>query len=261
MVQYVYGQNCMVTPDSNGHVSAADLSAALDGSSVIGTASRYEAVYSTSGFYYCTLLKSIEIPASVTTIKKRAFYRTHYLKNITFLGNIATIEGRTVGNMISSTSSGAFYSSGLGANDMSITFMGTVGTIGDYAFASSGYNANDMSLTFVGDVGTIGDYAFRYSGVTSVTYGGNPPNLGTLVFASSQYENCRLDGNSPGMNLETGRGTYGGSSDSFMDCRHLTSVTIENGVTNLGFGVCKYPIASRRFQSSYLPINDCAICV
>ena len=116
MVQYVYG-GCLVPPDSNGHVSAADLSDELNGAMTIET----------NAFKDCPALKSVEIPTTVTTINIAAFYNTLYLQNITFLGNITTIEAGI-------SSQGAFGYSGYYANTMSITFMGNVGTIGDYAF-------------------------------------------------------------------------------------------------------------------------------
>jgi len=67
---------CLRTPDSNGHVSAA----ALDGVTEIGSSTEY------TGFYGCSALKSIEIPASVNTIHKKAFNGTS-LTSITMLGN------------------------------------------------------------------------------------------------------------------------------------------------------------------------------
>ena len=95
LLHYVYGENCMVDP-VDGHVSAADLSAELGVSSIIGTTSTD---YSQSGFYECNALQSIEIPASVTTIKSKAFYYTQNLKNITFLGNITTIDNNGYSNI------------------------------------------------------------------------------------------------------------------------------------------------------------------
>ena len=152
IVHYVYGQNCLVAPDPvTGHVSAADLSAALNATStptVIGTALTQYSIYSKAGFYECTALKSIEIPASVTV---------------------------------------------------------------------------------------IGKFAFGYSGLESVSYLGNKPNdISYWAFTSSPYGNCRLDETTPGMNITTGHGTYGGlSTDSFKNCKYLTSVTIPDGVNKI----------------------------
>lgn len=251
LIHYVYGENCMVTPDANGHVSAADLITVLDGETIIGTTSTD---YSQSGFYECNALQSIEIPASVTTIKSGAFYRTHYLKNITFLGDITTIEGGIISppgafsysgwsaETMSITFKGtvgtigerAFYYSGPQAKPgtMSITFMGTVGTINNYAFQGSGSNA-DFSVDFQGTVQSIGNYAFQYSGIISFTYDGNLP-LGSNVFYGSQYDKCRQDETPPGVNLATGHGNYTGTSDSFDGCKHLKSVTIADSVEEIG---------------------------
>ena len=180
LIHYVYGEHCLVTPDANGHVSAADLITALDGATIIGTTSTD---YAQSGFYECNTLKSIEIPASVTTIKSKAFYKTYYLKNITFLGDITTIEG-------TSWSDGAFYYSGYYAETMSITFMGTVDTIEQYAFYySGGYNTETMFITFMGTVGTIEQYAFYDSGYNanfmSVDFQGNVQSIGNHAFYNS----------------------------------------------------------------------------
>jgi len=67
---------CLRTPDSSGHVSAA----ALDGVTEIGSSGDY------TGFYGCSALTSIEIPASVNTIHGRAFYNSG-LTSITILGD------------------------------------------------------------------------------------------------------------------------------------------------------------------------------
>ena len=74
---------CLRTPDSSGHVSAA----ALDGVTEIGSSSDY------TGFYGCSALTSIEIPASVNTIHDRAFYNSG-LTSITILGD-STISDAT----------------------------------------------------------------------------------------------------------------------------------------------------------------------
>ena len=278
LIHYVHSY-CMVDP-VDGHVSAADLSAELGVSTVIGTASSNYNQYISSGFYKCTTLKSIVIPASVTTIENRAFYETTNLKNITFLGNIATIKGG------SNYMNGAFSDSGENAAAMSITFMGNVGTIEEYAFYDSGENAATMSITFMGtvttisknafkysgyytdtmsitfmedvgtiamnaflssgnrgkmsvefqkDVTTISENAFKYSGMASTTYGGSKGFIHPSAFSNSAYEKCRLDETPPGMNLDTGHGTYNGtSSDTFEFCRLLTSVTILSSVKSIG---------------------------
>ena len=250
LIQYVYG-GCLVAPDANGHVSAERLSAALS-STTLGTTYLLNGFFTraaeNSAFHGCDTLKSVEIPTSVTTINIAAFYDTLNLQNITFLGNITTIEAGTY------SYDGAFGRSGYYANTMSITFMGNVGTIGKYAFYMSGYNANSMSVDFRGNVGTIKNNAFYFSGyyantmsiafmgdvttieynafyvsgVVSVMYGGTKGSIASHAFQGTQYSYCRLDEPDPGMNLTTGHGTYGGSSDSFQNCKYLTSVTIED---------------------------------
>ena len=96
LLHYVYGQHCMVTPDANGHVNATALSAALNGSTVLGypdESTTYPALpnVTNAGFYSCQALKTIEIPETVETIGSYAFYNTK-LTSVTIPSSVKTIR-------------------------------------------------------------------------------------------------------------------------------------------------------------------------
>ena len=119
----IYGlRHCMVTPDSNGHVNATALSANLINNS-LGLGFRLRWV---TGFYKCNTLKSIEIPATVTSIGASAFYGTD-LTTVIIPESVKTIGGTGAGAY------GAF-----GYND--ITELAILGTPTFYEYSSSSYS-------------------------------------------------------------------------------------------------------------------------
>ena len=140
LVQYAHSY-CMVP--NKEHVSAQNLTEA-GVTTIIGTTSTDAVDYENSGFYQCSTLKSIEIPASVTEIGYRAFQFTPNLHTVTVLGDITTIYSQ------------AFWAAGEHAGDtFTMTFKGNVGAIDEGAFGWAGYNNTQTTITFEGQVGTI----------------------------------------------------------------------------------------------------------
>ena len=93
-------------------------------------------------FKYCSSLKSINIPKSVTSIGNGAFYSCYSLTTITIPENVTNIG------------SNAFaWCSSLTA----ITIPKSVTSIGDYAFS---YCGSLTAITILEGVTSIGDYAF-----------------------------------------------------------------------------------------------------
>ena len=142
-------RHCMVTPDSNGHVNATALSANLINNS-LGLGSRFRWV---TGFYKCNTLKSIEIPATVTSIGASAFYDT-------------ALTSVTIPSSVTSIGASAFSSTAL----TSVDFSGATALeeIGGGAF----YGTDLTSVTIPSSVTSIGASAFSGTDLTSIDFSG-----------------------------------------------------------------------------------------
>ena len=198
-------------------------------------------------FDYCTGLTSIEIPNSVTSIGNRAFYECRNLTSV------------VIGNSVTSIGYEAFYNcSGL----TSIEIPNSVTSIGDYAFQ---YCRGLTSITIPNSVTSIGDEAFygckglktvfNFSNLTfskgSSGYGYvayyadkiiNAPNavidgdfiwgklneLNTLAYYLGEVTDLTLPSDYNGENYVIG-------NYAFYDCSGLTSITIPNSVTSIGY--------------------------
>jgi len=119
-------------------------------------------------FYYCSDLKSIILPNSVTRIGKSAFYGCSSLTNITIPNSVTTIKSYTFSGCSSLTN---------------ITIPNSVTTIEDAAFLGCSSLTN---ITIPNSVTTIKSYTFYgCSSLTNITI----PNSVTTI-GSSAFDEC-----------------------------------------------------------------------
>ena len=113
-----------------------------------------------------TLVRKLEIPEGVTTIKNYAFT------------GLNTIRSVTIPNSVTYIGYYAFYGcSGL----TSVTIPNSVTSIGDYAF----FCCNMTSVTIPNSVTSIGEWAFNYcSWLTSVTIGSGVSDIEDYAFGN-----------------------------------------------------------------------------
>ena len=198
-------------------------------------------------FYNCSGLTSITIPNSVTSIGYQAFY------NCSGLTSIAVAEGNpqyhNAGNCLIETASKTLL---LGCQNSVIPTDGSVTRIGGYAF----YNCCSLtSVTIPDSVTSIGSSAFRgCSSLTSVTIPNSVTIIGSDAFSGcsnlqyNEYNNAYYLGNAsnPYVILIKAKNTSISSctiheqtkviyQNAFYNCSSLTSVTIPDSITSIGY--------------------------
>ena len=119
-------------------------------------------------FYYCSSLKSITIPNSVTSIGDNAFYKCNGLTSVTIPNSVTSIGSSAFDNCRSLTS---------------VTIPNSVTSIGDHAF----YNCNSLTSVTIGNsVTIINNYAFyNCSRLTSIVIPNSVTSIGNFAF-----QNC-----------------------------------------------------------------------
>lgn len=165
-----------------------------------------------SAFHYCSSLTSVAIPDGVTSIGNSAFCWCSSMTSITIPDSVISIGDSAFSNCTNLTSIMIPDSvTGIGRDTFrscthltSITIGSNVASIGDYAFfectslanveignsvtsvgAFAFYSCTSLtSITIPESVTGIGDRAFQNcSSLTGVYFKGNPPTLGSIVFA------------------------------------------------------------------------------
>ena len=158
-------------------------------------------------FNLCNNLTSVTIPDSVTNIGQSAFSRCEALTGIVIPGSVSNID------------QGAFG----GCEKLeSITISEGVKSIGSSAFSSC---SSLMSVTIPDSVASIGDHAFYHcTGLTSVTL---PENMTKIDDSLFNYCTALTS-----VAIPDGVTSIGVAA--FRDCISLTEITIPDSVTNIG---------------------------
>jgi hypothetical protein len=181
-------------------------------------------------------ITSCTINSNTKIIYSYAFSDCSKLTNITIGDSVTIIGENTFSNCCSLTS---------------ITIPSSVTSIGVYAFS---YCSSLTSITIPDSVTSIGGGAFLYcSSLTSITIPNGVTSIGGDVFEGctnlqyNEYDNAYYLGNNNNPYLVLVKAktkditscTINSNtkiiySDAFEDCGYLTSITIPDGVTNIG---------------------------
>ena len=179
-----------------------------------------------SAFQNCTGLTSIEIPNSVTSIGNYAFYGCT---------SLASVE---IGNSVTSIGSYAFY----GCTSLASVEIGnSVTSIGSSAFRDC---TGLTSITIPNSVTSIENYSFEgctllkdlrfEDGTETLNLGYNYAAISYALSGEGLFYDCPLETLYLGRNLSyNSRDQYG--SSPFYRKKTLTSITIGNSVTSIGY--------------------------
>ena len=193
-------------------------------------------------FARCSSLKSITIPDSVTSISRNAFSNCSSLKEV-YISDIAAwcaIEFES-GSAHPLYYGAAFYLNGELVNSIEIP-EGVI-SIGGYAF----YNCASLtSITIPNSVTSIGSSAFyNCSSLTSITIPDSVTGIGSDAFSGTnlmQKENgvsyvdkWVVDFDNSSEQVQWRDNTVGIADCAFLGCDSLTSITIPEGVTSIGY--------------------------
>ena len=190
--------------------------------------------------FFCQYLTSINIPNSVTTIGKGAFYGCDSLTSINIPDSVTTI-GDSAFNGCSSLTS--------------ITIPNSVVTIIGNPFCSWHGNLNNESKAFIYEDHVL----FNKNKTTLIAYRAKETNYTIPNSVTTIGERAFLGCQSlTSINIPNSVTTIG--ERAFLGCKSLTSINIPNSVTTIGkrvFWGCQ-SLTSINIPNSVTTIEDCA---
>ena len=220
----LYINNCLVATKKTEWSDEEQTSVGgLSGAYTVKNTTR---VIAACAFEYCYNLTSVTIPDNVTNIGGGLFYDCTSLTSVVLPKNITSLSAHSDHTMMMSYPSGFFE----GCYSLaSFTIPSSVTSIGHRAFSGC---SSLTSLTIPSSVTSIGDDAFANSGLISMTIPNTVKEVGGGLFHGCEkltsvvlFENIT--------SLSNG-GVYS-TTGFFEECYSLTSITIPNSVTEIGW--------------------------
>ena len=186
-------------------------------------------------FKKCTFLTSITIPASVKSIWGGAFYECDNLKTIFYIGDVASWCGISGLGYIMSNNRTLYIGGKKVEGDLVIPDSAT--SISDSAFTGC---AGLTSITIPNSVTSIGGYAFEGCNnlqdiyITDIGAWCNISGLYNLMGLGSKNKKLYIN-NELATSIILPNGVKAIPSYAFYGCTGLTSITIPDSVTSIGY--------------------------